>query len=643
MNTGLHLQREASIWVVLVCVFFLLCSLVSSASKATYHHGFVGDGAPARKPNIVFIVTDDQGMGDIGVYGNPKVKTPAIDQLYNESLRFSDFHVDPTCSPTRAALMTGKYSLRAGVWHTVMGRHMLESSHITLAEVLRDNGYATGHFGKWHLGDSFPFRPQDQGFEHVVMHGGGGVGNSSDFWGNTQFGDYYYVNGKPTPFAGFTTQVWFSEAKKYIQSHLGSDDSDRPFFAYIATPTPHSPWRAPAEDLEPYLDSGLSSDGAKFYAVISNLDNEISEFREFLSDNNIERNTLLVFMTDNGTAMPVDKFIAGTGKKSFTEFKLQYPDDQGWQFNAGMRGIKAEVYDGGHRVPFLLHWPNAGFDTGRTIRELTAHIDVLPTLVDLLQLNDPSSQIRDGVSWRPILEGQVVAPRKLVVTHQRVIEPSKDRPAAVLSTKWRYLPHSQELYDIETDPGQSKNVFTLNSDVVQELQSHYDNWWESVSKDIRPLPRPIIGSLNAPLVRLTSHDFAHGAHKIGHGDTKDAVAFFPGFGRKAHGPSEPEFIDREHMFKPLPFELRAAESGEYIVELYYHDKPAGKVVPSNLAFLKVNDQVYSQELSLTAIRARFSVILDKGPVTLTGWFADSFETKTTAALPSFYVYVEKNR
>ena len=214
--------------------------IVSACSTTTVDQPAHGEARKAR-PNIVLILADDLGYGDLGYHGNPVVSTPHIDRLATDSVRFTNFHVDPTCSPTRAALMTGRHSLRTGVWLTVLGRSLLPAREVTMAERLRDHGYRTVIFGKWHLGDNFPFRPQDQGFDETVVHGGGGVGQAPDYWGNTQFDDTYFRNGNPEQFRGYATTVWFDEAIEFIRTHRQD-----PFFVYVATNAPHQPWRGAA-------------------------------------------------------------------------------------------------------------------------------------------------------------------------------------------------------------------------------------------------------------------------------------------------------------------------------------------------------------------------------------------------------------
>ncbi len=189
------------------------------------------------RPNIILVMTDDQGYGDLGCHGNKIIKTPNLDKFYKQSVRLTNFHVDPTCSPTRSALMTGQYSARVGVWHTIMGRSLLRQGELTIADILRAAGYATGIFGKWHLGDNYPCRPQDRGFEEVFIHGGGGVGQTPDYWGNNYFDDTYWHNGKTKKVKGYCTDIWFDAAMKFM-----TKNKKRPFFCYIPTNAAHGPY-----------------------------------------------------------------------------------------------------------------------------------------------------------------------------------------------------------------------------------------------------------------------------------------------------------------------------------------------------------------------------------------------------------------
>ena len=318
----------------------------------------LASGAFAKHPNVVFVITDDQGYGDLSCHGNPVLKTPNLDKLHSESIRLTDFHVTATCAPTRGALMSGHFTNRAGPWHTIMGRSMLFVGEKTLGEVFADNGYATGMFGKWHLGDNYPFRPEDRGFTEVVRHGGGGVGQTPDLWDNAYFDDLYFHNSVPTRYKGYCSDVFFAEGKRFIEESVAAG---KPFFAYIATNAPHGPFHCPDKYWKPYADE-VGDKVAIFYGMIANIDENVGALRKWLKQKGIAKNTIFIFMTDNGTASG-DKVYSG-----------------------GMRGKKGSEYDGGHRVPFFLHWPDGGLTKGVDIDRLTAHIDILPTLIDLCEL-----------------------------------------------------------------------------------------------------------------------------------------------------------------------------------------------------------------------------------------------------------------
>ena len=442
----------------------------------------------ATRPNVILILTDDQGYGDLHAHGNPIIRTPEMDRLWAQSVRLTNFHVDPTCSPTRSALMTGRYSTRTGVWHTVMGRSLMDPDELTLAEVFAANGYRTAMFGKWHLGDNYPLRAEDQGFAHVVRHGGGGVGQTPDAWGNDYFDDRYWKNGRLLPFEGYCTDVWFREAIAFIRRNR-----EEPFFVYLATNAPHSPYRVPERYRRPYRQQGVPEPMDAFYGMITNLDENLGRLRRELKRLGLERNTLLIFMTDNGTA-------AGWRPRA------KRPQARG--YNAGMRGTKGSNYEGGHRVPCFFYWPGGGLVGPRDVDQLAAHIDILPTLVQLCGLRKPPGRPLDGVSLVPALRGNrhALRDRVLLVHSQRIPYPQKWRRFAVMTQRWR-LTAQDELYDLESDPGQRHNVAAEFPAVVRLLRQEYRRWWES----LRPaFDRPVrirIGSPREPVTVLTAHDW----------------------------------------------------------------------------------------------------------------------------------------
>ncbi|MBI1323604.1 sulfatase-like hydrolase/transferase [bacterium] len=421
---------------------------------------FCTSAVAERRPNVIMIVTDDQGYGDLACHGHPFVKTPNLDRLHRESLRLTDFHVMPLCAPTRAALMTGRDPLRDGVWATVLGRSILPASTPTIADVFAANGYRTGMFGKWHLGDNAPARPRDKGFRHVFMHGGGGVGQTPDEWGNDYVDDTYRLDGEAIRTMGYCTDVWFAAA-----SHFMKETKDQPFFVYLATNAPHSPFVPPPDLANAYRDiAGIDTMAAAFYAMIENIDTNLGKLLAQLEKENLARDTIVVFLTDNGTTM---------GNRA--------PGG----FNAGMRGVKGNLYDGGHRVPCFIRWPGGGLPAtkeGKDIGGLTIAQDLLPTLASLCGLSLKNHPVPlDGQDLGSILRGEKTIPddRTSFVQFAQTDAPPSRGKAAVLSNRWR-LVNSTELYDMKSDPGQKSNVAAEHPDIVASLKSSYDRWFDGL-------------------------------------------------------------------------------------------------------------------------------------------------------------------
>jgi len=447
-------------------------------------------GAAKRPPNVVLVLTDDQGYGDLGCHGNTMIRTPNLDRLHSESVRFTNFHSDPLCAPTRAALMTGRYSCRAGVWATIRGRSLLRRDELTMANVFAANGYRTAVTGKWHLGDNYPFRPQDRGFQEALVHGGGGVTQTPDYWGNSYFNDTYFHNGKPEKFQGYCTDVWFQKALEFVEANR-----NRPFFLYLPTNAPHSPYNVDEKYKQPYLERGVPASMAAFYGMIANIDENVGRFRQRLKELGLEDNTIFIFMTDNGTA-------AGAGGPR--------NEAGAWKgFNAGMRAQKASPYEGGHRVPLFMYWPGGGLKGGRDIPRLAAHFDLLPTLIELAGLKRPDGQPFDGTSVAPLLAGKGSFPeRTLVVQTQQRETPEPWARSAVMTGQWR-LVEGKELFDMQTDPGQTADVAAQHPEVVKRLRAAYEQWWGSVSRRFDEYCHIVLGSDRENPARLTCHDW-HG-------------------------------------------------------------------------------------------------------------------------------------
>ncbi len=442
--------------------------------------GLAFSAAAASRPNVILVMTDDQGYGDLSAHGNPVLKTPHLDRLHDQSLRLTDFHVAPMCTPTRGQLMTGVDALRNGAMNVSSGRTLLRREFPTMAEVFRDSGYRTAMFGKWHLGDNYPYRPQDRGFEESVWHASSHTPSASDYWDNDYFDDVYWHNGRREPYHGYCTDVFFREAMNWMKERAARGER---FFCYIPSNTPHGPLFVPDRYREPYRDQEPAI--ASFLGMIANIDENMGRLENFLEETGLRENTVLIFMTDNGTA---------TGESVW---------------NAGMRGKKISLHDGGHRVPFFLRWPAGKLRPPGELSALTQCQDVLPTLIDLCGLKKPRGTKFDGISLAGLLQGKAdsLPDRKLVVQFSRMNRP---RPwfgdAAVLWKQWR-LVSTNELYDVHQDPGQTNNLFEVHPEIARKLAGHYRSWWEAVAPRLHEFSPIHVGSDAEPLTMLTPCDW----------------------------------------------------------------------------------------------------------------------------------------
>ena len=446
-----------------------------------------------RKPNVIVIMTDDMGYGDVGINGNTMLKTPHLDELATQSVRMTDFHVDPTCAETRAALMTGRYSCRTGVWHTINGRSILREDELTMAEVFEHNGYATGIFGKWHLGDNYPFMPWHRGFQESLIHGGGGVTQTPDLWRNDYYDDTYFRNGKPEPQKGYCTDVFFDATLEFV-----NQNRDKPFFAYLATNAAHGPYLCPDKFSQPYLDQGVEKTMSAFYGMIASIDENVGKLCKKLTEWDLDRDTILIFMSDNGTARGMLKPAALEKGYAWTGF------------NGGFSGTKSSNQEGGHRIPFFVRWPAGKIGGGKENATLTSHFDLLPSFVDMCELKMPREVKFDGQSLKELWltpDGETdLTNRTLVVHSQRVETPVKWKRCSVMKQNWRLI-NGKYLYDLETDRAQKKDISKQHPKIVAELRSSYDAWWDSVSEKFSQYVRIPLGSQAEPDVLLTCHDW----------------------------------------------------------------------------------------------------------------------------------------
>ena len=543
-----------------------------------------------RPPNVVFVITDDQGYGDIGCHGNPILQTPNLDYLANESVQLDDHHHDPLCSPSRAALMTGQYAARNGVWHVIQGRHLLDPDATIMADVFAGAGYRTGMFGKWHLGDSYPFAPRFRGFHEVLCHRGGGVGELPDYWGNSYIDDVYFRNGAPEPCSGYCTDAFFDAALDFIER-----SANQPFFVYLATNAMHSPFVVPEEYAAPYLAQGVPERRANFYGMIANFDENMGRLLDRLGALGLDEDTIIVFTSDHGTAAGWDEATGGG-------------------FNAGMRGVKGSVYDGGHRVGFFLRW-KGGLPAGRKISGLTAHVDVMPTLLDLCGIE--SDIAFDGVSLAGHLRGDVdEMPSRSIIAQLQPDKPRKWHHCVVLRDKWR-LVNGRELYDIARDPGQRHDVAAANPDIVASLRDDYEVLWQDLQlAHARTVAIPV-GTPHENPALLSARDWH---------PTEGSVPWWQAW------IDDPAYDSNGYWIVDF------AQAGEYAVELRAHPREANRPMPAGTARLQIDDSTWQTMIAEGDQAASFPLDLPAGEARLQTWLAEDASDRRRGA---YYVYVTK--
>ena len=545
-----------------------------------------------RHPNVIFVITDDQGYGDIGYHGNPVLNTPHLDQMARESVQLDNHHHDPLCSPSRAALLTGQYACRNGVWHVIHGRHLLNPDALTMAEVFSANGYRTGMFGKWHLGDNYPFSPQYRGFDDVLCHRGGGVGELPDFWGNNYIDDVYIHNGEPLQCRGYCTDVFFDAALDFINANV-----ENPFFVYLATNAMHAPHIVPERYAAPYIAQGLPEERAKFYGMIANFDENMGRLFERLAARELDKNTIVIFTADHGTAAGFDP-----------------PTGSG--FNAGLRGKKGSVYDGGHQVNFFLRWSDHLPAEGR-ITELTAHVDVLPTLIDLCDLNHNRDRTFDGLSLVPLLRGDTDSlPERSIIVQLQPDRPQKWHQTVVLNGSWR-LVNGIELYNVEADRTQERDVASMFPQVLAALRRDYDAWWQGMRDAFSQIIAIPVGTKHENPVLLSARDWH---------PTDGSV------------PWKQIWIDDPAYDANGFWMIEVADAGLYKIELRSHPREADRPMEIVHARLQVGVEHWSKTVAEADIAVTFEIELAAGVSSLRTVMVNAGGQRKRGA---YYVYVTK--
>ena len=451
---------KAILFIYVMVLVFSGCSLVTNNGSLKN-----------SRPNIILVMTDDQGMGDLSCMGNQILKTPQIDKFYKNSTRFTDFHVSPTCAPTRSAMMSGRRPFEVGVTHTIFQRERMALDVFTFPQALQSAGYETGIFGKWHLGDEEAYLPTNRGFEEVLIHGAGGIGQTQygDFppnENNVYFDNILLHNDKIVKTKGFCTDLFFDAALAWIKKQNESED---PYFAYIALNAPHGPMVAPEQYKKRFLEAGYDEKTAGRYGMIENIDDNFGELMLKLEQWNALENTLVIFMTDNGMSMPM---ITHNGEK-------EKP------YNANLRGGKNSPFEGGTHVPAFWYWKGIlGNDVD--INALTAHIDLYKTFCELAGAKLPEKmQELSGRSLLPLLKNpEAEWPDRELYVHCGRWKPEERESqryvkCAVRTQQWRF-DNNEQLFDISKDPFETNDVAAQNPEVVSELNKAFDNWWEAV-------------------------------------------------------------------------------------------------------------------------------------------------------------------
>jgi len=548
--------------------------------------------ASSDRPNVLLIMTDDQGYGDLGFHGNPKIRTPNLDRLARESVRFSRFYVSPVCAPTRASLLTGRYAYRTGVVDTFLGRALMYPGEVTLAEMLGSSGYHTGIFGKWHLGDNYPMRTMDQGFQESLVLRGGGIGQPSDpdvAGGESYFDPVLQHNGREIKTKGYCSDIFTDATIDFI-----TKQKDHPFFAYLAFNAPHTPLQVPERDHLPYKSTNFTPEDfpktghplppnidqdatSRVYGMVSNIDANLGRLFAKLESLGLAEKTLVIFLTDNGP--------------------------QQARYNGGMRDLKGTVYEGGIRVPCFVRWPGH-FTGGKVVEQIAMAFDLTPTILEACEVSPPAEVSLDGRSLLPLLEGKTDnwPDRTIYLQWHRGDAPERLRAFAAESQRYKLLrpesatkqplDRSLELYDMTSDPLELHNIAAQFPEVVARLRASYEAWFQDVGHAHGYAPsRIVLGAPEENPSTLTRQDWRGP--------------------RAGWNPNDQGY-----------WEVDVARSGTYEFKLRFPPRPAPTTVHFELAGVSLQ-----QDLKPNAGECTFDdVSLRPGPSRLQAWIAQGNNT-----------------
>ena len=564
-------------------------------------------GSMAQKnihPNVILIITDDQGYGDLGINGNSLIKTPVIDRFAQQSLRFNDFHVSPVCAPTRSSLMTGRYSLRTGIRDTYNGGATMASSEITIAEILKQAGYRTGLFGKWHLGDNFPSRPMDQGFDESLMHLSGGMGQVGDVTtyfqkDSSYFNPVLWKNGQKESFKGYCSDIFAANAIQFIEKNKSN-----PFFCYLSFNAPHTPLQVPEyydqmyKNVDPSIEFERKNpmhlkmtekdkeDARKVYGMVSNIDDNIGKLLQKIADLGIEENTIIIFMTDNGP--------------------------QQLRYTAGMRDKKGSVYHGGTRVPFFLKYP-ALTKESKVIETMSAHFDVLPTLSELCHVDLPKDRKIDGKSLVPLIKGKKVdwADRAMFSYWTRKY-PELYNSMAIQKAEYKLVGQTNynasiedfELYHLKNDPEELHNIVKQNKAIALKLKAELDLIYQDLirSKNLINPPKIIVGSKKENPLTLNRND-ADGSRGLW---DQEAI-----FGKWNVNILKGRYNFRFKFINPIAANGDMYLETNTIINQMKNDQPTDVIEMKNVSLPEINGELIPYYLTKGKMILPFSVEIEK--------------------------------
>lgn len=535
----------------------------------------------AERPNVLLILTDNQAFEELSCHGHPHVKTPHIDAFARESVDFHNFHAPPFCSPSRALLLTGRYAMRSGIHNTIGGYSILHKDETTIADRLGKAGYRTGIFGKWHLGYSYPYQPQDRGFQEVFVHGGGGIGQLEDYFGNSHLNATYLHNGKFEKSEGFSSDVLFHQAATFI-----GKNKEHPFFCFISTPATHKPWQAHPQVSERIKARGgnHSRNDLALYSMIENIDDNVAKVLALLDRHNLSHKTLVIIATDQGM----------NGRKKD-------------------RGLAT---DGRHRVFCMMRYPPLTAGKAQQNDAITGMVDMAPTILDLCSVDVPASM--DGRSLRPLLTGRNrwTDDRVLIVQCPRSRERKKWKNAAVKTQQWR-LHEGNALYDVVNDPERSEDVSGKHPGVTKRLTEHYETFWNSLPPidDLRS--SHLLGHPDAPTVRLNAMDWHKG-------------------GSPWHQLHIPKHSARGS------WRVQVEQEGQYQFELRHYPREAPRALQAVKATVTIDNTSESVPLEPTDESGTVTMTLKPGTYDLEAVLDPAPESKRKKPWGALFVYVTKH-